>query len=83
MIIGILLIVKSNVKRFILKIVNIAPWSSWSTRQSVTLKIAGSIPVEAAINSSSSMGERHTYNMQMMVQIHSGRVRDNLLANQS
>lgn len=27
---------------------NIAPWSSWSTRQSVTLKIAGSSPVGAA-----------------------------------
>ena len=49
MIIGILSIVRSNVKRFILKIVNIAPWSSWSTRQSVTLKIAGSSPVGAAI----------------------------------
>ena len=49
MIIGILSIAKFNVKRFILKIINIAPWSSWSTRQSVTLKIAGSSPVGAAI----------------------------------
>ena len=63
MIIGILLIAKSNVKRFILKIMNIAPWSSWSTRQSVTLKIAGSSPVGAAINSSSLIEKHHTYNM--------------------
>ena len=46
MIIGIPLIVKFNVKKFIM---NIASWSSWSTRQSVTLKIAGSSPVGAAI----------------------------------
>ena len=53
MIIGILSIVKSNVKRFIPKILNIASWSSWSARRPVTAKIAGSNPVEAAINSSS------------------------------
>ena len=49
MIIGILLIVKSNVKRFIPKILNIASWSSWSARRPVTAKVAGSNPVEAAI----------------------------------
>ena len=43
----------------------------------------GSNPRGIAINSSSSVGERHTYNMRTMVQIHPGRVRDNLLANQS
>ena len=46
MIIGIPLIVKFNVKKFIM---NIASWSSWSARRPVSAKIAGSSPVEAAI----------------------------------